>query len=48
MTREFLFFPLFISCVAHPNDGFDASCFLKFGLENVGWNVGLFKVAELF
>jgi hypothetical protein len=37
-----------ISCVVEPNDGFDASCPLKFGLENVGWNVGLFKVVELF
>jgi hypothetical protein len=45
MTMEFLtLLGMCISCVAHPNDGFDASCFLKFGLENVG----LFKVVELF
>jgi len=37
MTREFLtLLGMCISCAAHPNDGFDASYPLKFGLENVG------------
>lgn len=37
MTKEFVtLLGMCISCATHPNDGFDASCALKFGLENVG------------
>jgi hypothetical protein len=37
MASEFLtLLGMCISCAAHTNDGFDASCLQKFGLENVG------------